>query len=40
MESISSKEELEKGEAFKVKETEMDKDYSEITTILRYDLVD
>jgi type III restriction enzyme len=39
MESISSKEELEKGEAFKVKETETNKDYSKITATLRYDLV-
>ena len=39
MESISSKEELEKGEAFKVKETAMDKDYSAVTTTIRYDLV-
>ncbi len=39
MESISSKEELERGEAFVVKESEVDKDYSEVTTTLRYDLV-
>ena len=39
MESISSKEELEKGESFEVKESEMDKDYSKITTTLRYDLI-
>lgn len=39
MERISSKEELEKGEAFKVKETKMDKDYSAVTTTLKYDLV-
>lgn len=39
MESISSKEELEKGEAFTVKESEMDKDYSKATTTLRYDLI-
>ena len=39
MESISSKEELEKGEAFIVKESKMDKNYSKITTTLKYDLV-
>jgi len=39
MESISSKEELERGEAFKVKETAIDKDYSALTTAIRYDLV-
>lgn len=39
MESISSKEELEKGEAFIARESEIDKDYSKITTTLRYDLV-
>jgi type III restriction enzyme len=39
MESISSKEELERGESFKVKESEMSKDYSKITTTLKYDLI-
>lgn len=39
MKSISSKEELEKGESFKVKESEMDKDYSKIKTTLKYDLI-
>ncbi len=39
MESISSKEELEKGESFIARESEIDKDYSKITTTLRYDLV-
>ena len=39
MESISSKEELEKGEAFKVKESEMNKYYSKVTINLKYDLV-
>lgn len=39
MESIFSKEELERGEAFKVKETSMKKDYSAVTTTIRYDLV-
>lgn len=39
LENISSKEELEKGESFVVKESEMDKVYSKITTTLRYDLV-
>jgi len=39
MESISSKEELEKGESFTIKETEIDKDYSQVSTPLRYDLV-
>lgn len=39
MESISSKEELKKGESFKVRETEIDKDYSQVSTSLRYDLV-
>jgi type III restriction enzyme len=39
MESISSIEELEKGESFVVKESEMSKDYSKITTKLKYDLI-
>lgn len=39
MESISSREELEKGEAFTVRESETKKDHSEITTALRYDLI-
>ena len=39
MESISSKQELEKGEAFKVKETAINKDYSAVITTIRYDLV-
>lgn len=39
METISSKEALEKGEAFVARESEIDKDYSKITTTLRYDLV-
>lgn len=39
METISSKEELEKGEAFKVKESEMNKYYSKVTINLKYDLV-
>lgn len=39
METISSKEELEKGEAFKVKEAEMNKYYSKVTINLKYDLV-
>jgi type III restriction enzyme len=39
MESISSKEELEKGESFRLKETNMNKDYSTVTTTIRYDLV-
>ncbi|MFW5649742.1 MAG: type III restriction-modification system endonuclease [Candidatus Alkaliphilus sp. MAG34] len=39
MESISSKEELERGEAFTVKESGIDKNRSEITATLKYDLV-
>ncbi|MCK9268639.1 MAG: restriction endonuclease subunit R, partial [Alkaliphilus sp.] len=39
MESISSKEELEKGEAFTVKESETKKERSKMTTALKYDLV-
>ena len=39
MERISSKEELEKGEAFKFKESEMSKSYSKITTTIKYDLI-
>ncbi|MGB4569087.1 MAG: DEAD/DEAH box helicase family protein [Tepidanaerobacteraceae bacterium] len=39
MDSISSKEELERGEAFKVKETATDKEYKPVTTTVRYDLV-
>ncbi|WP_132994993.1 type III restriction-modification system endonuclease [Sporanaerobacter acetigenes] len=39
MESISSKEELEKGESFIARESEINKDYFKITTTLRYDLV-
>ncbi|NLZ54069.1 MAG: restriction endonuclease subunit R, partial [Thermoanaerobacteraceae bacterium] len=39
MESISSKAELERGEAFKLKETAMDKDYTPVTTTIKYDLV-
>ncbi len=39
MESIYSKEELESGQSFKMQESEIDKDYSRITTTLRYDLV-
>lgn len=39
LESISSKEELEKGESFKIKESETDKDYSKITTTIKYDLI-
>lgn len=39
IERISSKEELKRGESFVAKETEMNKDYSEVTTTLKYDLV-
>jgi type III restriction enzyme len=39
MDQISSKEELERGESFKIKESSLNKDYSDITTIIRYDLV-
>jgi type III restriction enzyme len=39
MESIYSKEKLEKGESFVVKESEMSKNYSKITTMLKYDLI-
>lgn len=39
MERISSKEELEKGQAFKIKESEMSKEYSAITTTIKYDLI-
>lgn len=39
MEGISSKEELERGEAFKLKETAMDKEYKPVTTSVKYDLV-
>ena len=39
MESISSKEELKKGEAFKVKDSETSKDYTDVVTTLKYDLI-
>ena len=39
MESISSKDELESGESFKIMQTEMSRAYTTVTTNLRYDLV-
>ena len=39
MERISSKEELERGEAFRLKETAMDKEYKPVTTSIKYDLI-
>jgi type III restriction enzyme len=39
MESISSKEELQRGEAFEVEKTAMAKDHSGMSTAIRYDLV-
>jgi type III restriction enzyme len=39
MDTISSKEELERGYAFKVKERATDKEYKPVTTSVKYDLV-